>query len=65
MISWIEQGQLLEKTETRSKARKVLVACSMFDPEVFNMKDRVLMFTRQLIGTGKEKCGGFVSRSLC
>ena len=46
VISWIEQGQLLEKTETRSKAREVLVAGSMIDPEVFKMKDGVLMFTR-------------------
>ena len=34
------------KAETRGKAREVLVACSMFDPEVFKMKDRVLMFTK-------------------
>ena len=27
------------KAETRGKAREVLVACSMFDPEVFKMKD--------------------------
>ena len=46
IISWIEQGQLPEKTETRGKAREVLVACSMFDPEVFKMKDGVLMFTK-------------------
>ena len=44
VISWIEQGQLLEKMETRDKAREVLVAHSMFDPEVF--KDGVLMFTK-------------------
>ena len=31
---------------TRSKAREVLVACSMFDPAVFKMKDGVLMFTK-------------------
>ena len=30
----------------RGKAREVLVARSMFDPEVFKMKDRVLMFTK-------------------
>ena len=34
-----------EKGETRSKAREVLVACSMLDPEVFKMKDGVPMFT--------------------
>ena len=46
MISWIEQGQLPEKTETRGKAREVLVARSMFNPEVFKMMDGVLMFTK-------------------
>ena len=30
----------------RGKAREVLVAGSIFDPEVFKMKDRVLMFTK-------------------
>ena len=35
-----------EKKETRGKARKVLVANSMFDPEVFKMKDGVLIFTK-------------------
>ena len=52
VISWVEQGRVPEKKETRGKAREVLVASSMFDPEVFKMKDGVLMFTRQLIGTG-------------
>ena len=46
VISWVEKGQLLEKTETRGKQREVLVACSMFNPEVFKMKDKVLMFTK-------------------
>ena len=46
VISWVEQGQVQEKAETRGKARKVLVACSMFEPEVFKMRDRVLMFTK-------------------
>ena len=46
MISWVEKGQLPEKGETRGKAREVLVASSMFDPEVFKMKDGVLMFTK-------------------
>ena len=32
--------------ETRGKAREVLVAISMFNPEVFKMKDGVLMFTK-------------------
>ena len=41
---WVEQKRVPEKTETRGKARKVLVACSMLDPEVFKMKDGVLMF---------------------
>ena len=31
---------------TRGKAREVLVACSMFDPEVFKMREGVLMFTK-------------------
>ena len=39
VISWIEQGPLQEKTETRDKEREVLVVRSMFDPEVFKMKD--------------------------
>ena len=32
--------------ETRGEAREVLVVCSMFDPELFKMKDEVLMFTK-------------------
>ena len=46
MISWVEQGCVPEKKETRGKEREVLVACSMFDPKVFKMKDGVLMFTK-------------------
>ena len=46
VISWMEQGLAPEKTKTRGKAREVLVACSMFDPEVFKMRDGVLMFTK-------------------
>ena len=46
VISWVEQGCVLEKTETRVKAREVLVACSMFDPTVVKMKDEALMFTK-------------------
>ena len=46
VISWVEKGQLLEKAETQGKAREVLVACSIFDPAVFKMKDGVLMFTK-------------------
>ena len=46
VISWVEQGRLPEKAETRGKAREVLVACSMLDPEVFKMRDKVLMFTK-------------------
>ena len=46
VISWIEQGQLPKKTETRGKAREVLVERSMFYSEVFKMKDGVLMFTK-------------------
>ena len=38
-----EQGQLPEKTEARGKAREVLVVCSMFNTDVFKMKDRVLI----------------------
>ena len=41
-----EQGQVPEKAETRGKAREVLVARSMFDPEVFKMRDGVLIFTK-------------------
>ena len=46
MISWVGQGCVPEKTETRGKAREVLVAHSMFDPEIFKMKVGVLMFTK-------------------
>ena len=46
MISWVEKGQLPEKSETRGKAREFLVACSMYDPTVFKIKDGVLMFTK-------------------
>ena len=46
VISWVEKGQLPEKAETRGKAREVLVACSMFDPAVFEIEDGVLMFTK-------------------
>ena len=30
VISWVEQGKVLEKAETKGKASVVLVACSMF-----------------------------------
>ena len=46
VISWVEQGQVTEKKETRGKAREVLVARSRFDPTVFKMKGGVLMFTK-------------------
>ena len=46
VISWVEQGQVLEKAETKDKAREVLVAFSMFDPEVFKMRGGVLMFMK-------------------
>ena len=46
VISWIEKGQLPEKAKTRGKEREVLVVCSMFDPAVFKIKDRVLMVTK-------------------
>ena len=46
VVSWVEQGRIPEKKETRGKTREVLVAPSMFDPEVFKMKDGVLMFTK-------------------
>ena len=35
MISWVETEQLPKESETRGKAREVLVTHSMFDPEVF------------------------------
>ena len=46
VISWIEKRHLLEKSETRVKAREVLVEYSMLNPEVLKMKDGVLMFTK-------------------
>ena len=39
VISWVEQRQVPEKAETRGKAWEALVAHSMFDPEVFKMRD--------------------------
>ena len=35
VISWVEQGCVPGKKETRGKAREVLVALSMFHPEVY------------------------------
>ena len=62
-FSWVEQGCVPEKTETRGKARYVLEVHSMFDPKIFKMKDRVVMFTKaankNLIGV----CGRYASRS--
>ena len=52
VIIWVEQERTLEKTETRGKTKDALVECSMFDPTVFKMKDRVLMFIRHIIRTG-------------
>ena len=46
VISWLTKGKLPEKAETRGKAREVLVACSLFNPELFKMQDGVLMFTK-------------------
>ena len=46
VISWVEQGRVPEKSETRGKAREVLVAHSMLNPKVFKMKDGALMFTK-------------------
>ena len=46
MISWVGQGCVPEKMVTRGKAREVLVSHSMFNPEIFKMKDRVLMVTK-------------------
>ena len=39
VISWVEKGRVLEKKETRGNAREVLVARSMFNPEVFKMTE--------------------------
>ena len=52
VISWVEQGHVPKKMETRGKTREVLVARFMFNPEVFKRKDGVLMFTKAAnIGT--------------
>ena len=60
MISWVEQGHVLEKKETRVKAREVYVPYFVFDLEVFKIKDEVLMFTkaanRNQIGEGWWIC---------
>ena len=55
LISWVKQGRVPEKAETRGKAQKVLLAHSMFDLEVFKMRDGVLMFRMKLTGTGVER----------
>ena len=39
VISQVEKGHVWEKMEIRGKAREVLVAHSMFDSEVFKIKD--------------------------
>ena len=46
VISWVEQGCVPEKTETKDKAREVLVVRPMFDWEMFKMKDGKLMLTK-------------------
>ena len=46
MISWITKGKLPEKAEKQSKAREVLTAHSLFNPELFKMQDGVLMYTK-------------------
>ena len=46
VISWVVQESVPEKKETRGKTREVLVARSIFNPEVYKMKDGVLMFTK-------------------
>ena len=60
MISWVGKGQLQEKSETRGTARENLVVCSMFPPEVFHMKDKVLLLTKaankNLIGEVWQIC---------
>ena len=48
VITWVGQGCVPEKTEFRGKAREVLVTRSMFDPEIFKMKEGVLISPRQL-----------------
>ena len=47
-------GRMQEKTKIRGKSWEVLVAMSMFDPEVFKMRDRILLFTIQ----AKNWCRG-------
>ena len=44
--------------ESKSKGREVLVAHFMFDPEVFKMKDGVLMFTK---AANRNQIGGSVA----
>ena len=46
VIKWVEAGQVAEKAQNRGKSREVLVAKSIFDPEVFKMRDGLLMFTK-------------------
>ena len=60
----VEKGQLLEKAETQGKAREVLVACSIFDPAVFKIKDGVLMFTKAANRNQTEEVWGEMSPSI-
>ena len=46
VIQWVKWGKLPEKLETWEKSREVLVARSMFVPEMFKMREGVLMFTK-------------------
>ena len=46
VISWVEKGLLPEKAETRGKTREVLAGGSLFDPKVFKLMGRVLMYTK-------------------
>ena len=54
VIQWVEAGKIQEKAETRGKPREVMVAKSMFDPEMFKMWEGVVMFTK---ATNRNKTG--------
>ena len=39
VIKWVEAGQMPEKFKTKGESRKVLVSRSMFNPDMFKVRD--------------------------
>ena len=57
VIKWVEKGQAPDKSEVRGKLREVLVASSKFNPELFKMRDGVLMYTKSANGNQTVEVG--------